>query len=241
MNLTLPLYTAFSTLPLVWLIATIGAFQLGTWLNRRGGGMPIINPVLIAMTLVICTLLALDVDYSTYLREGGRLVGAVLGPATVALAVPLYNNARQVRRALLPLTCAVLVGGVVAAGSAFALAWCLGAPEIVLRSIVVKSVTAPIAIGVAEEIGGLPSLAAAFAVLTGVAGTVMATSLLGLAGIRSLRAQGLAAGVTAHGQGTARMLALDETAGAFSSVGMGLNALLTAIWLPALIAVLSVR
>jgi putative effector of murein hydrolase len=240
MNLTLPPYTAFSTLPLVWLIATIGAFQLGTWLNRRGGGMPIINPVLIAMTLVICMLLALDVDYSTYLREGGGLVGAVLGPATVALAVPLYNNARQVRRALLPLTCAALVGGVVATGSAFALAWCLGAPEIVLRSIV-KSVTAPIAIGVAEEIGGLPSLAAAFAVLTGVAGTVMATSLLGLAGIQSLRAQGLAAGVTAHGQGTARMLALDETAGAFSSVGMGLNALLTAIWLPTLIAALSVR
>lgn len=236
MSLSLPSYTAFATLPLIWLIVTIGAFQLGTWLNRRGGGIPIINPVLIAMTLVISALLALGVDYSTYLKEGGGLVGAVLGPATVALAVPLYNNARQVGRTMLPLVCAVVVGGVVAAGSAFALAWLLSAPDVVLRSIIVKSVTAPIAIGVAEQIGGLASLAAAFAVLTGVAGTVLSTWLMGLAGVQSWPAQGLAAGVTAHGQGTARMLALSETAGAFSSVGMGLNALLTAIWLPAFLA-----
>ncbi|GJD97709.1 LrgB family protein [Methylobacterium iners] len=238
MNLTLPPYSAFATLPLIWLIATIGAFQLGSWLNRRGGGMPIINPVLIAITLIISVLLALEVDYATYLKDGGGLIGAILGPATVALAVPLYNNARLVRRAMLPLICGVIVGGAVAAASAFALAWLLDAPDVVLRSIVMKSVTAPIAIGVAEQIGGLASLAAAFAVLTGVAGTVLSTWLLGLAGVQSWPAQGLAAGVTAHGQGTARMLTLNETAGAFSSVGMGLNAMLTAIWLPALIATL---
>lgn len=223
------------SVPLVWLIATVGAYQLGVWLNRTGGGNPVINPVLIAMALIITALAAFEVDYARYLDEGGGLVAAILGPATVALAVPLYKNARQVRRTMLPLLCGVAVGGMAAAATGFALAWLLGAPDIVLRSIAVKSVTAPIAVGVAEEIGGLASLAAAFAVLTGVAGTVMATSLLSRAGMRSWEAQGLAAGVTAHGQGTARMLALNETAGAFSSVGMGLNALLTAIWLPAVV------
>lgn len=238
MNILPPLSTGLENLPLIWLIATIGAFQFGAWLNRLGAGTPIINPVLIAMTVLITALVALEVDYATYLSGGGGLVAAVLGPATVALAVPLYNNACHVRRATVPLFCAVLAGGLAAAGSAYAIAWIFGAPDEVLLTIAVKSVTAPIAIGVAEEIGGIPSLAAAFAVLTGVAGTMLATSLLRRVGIRSWAVQGLAAGVTAHGQGTARMLALNETAGAFSSVGMGLNALLTAVWLPALVAAL---
>lgn len=239
MNMTLPSTTAFATLPLVWLVATIAAFQFGTLLNRLSGGLPIINPVLIAMALIIAALLVTNVDYATYLREGGGLVGAILGPATVALAVPLYNNARHVGRAMLPIICAVLVGGLIAAGTAFALAWLLGAPDPVLRSIVVKSVTAPIAIGISEQIGGVASLAAAFAVLTGVTGTIIATYLLDRAGVSCWRAKGLAMGITAHGQGTARMLALNETGGAFSSVGMGLNAFLTAIWLPAFVALIS--
>lgn len=238
MSVPLPSYTAFATLPLIWLIVTIAAFQFGVWLNRLSGGLPIINPVLIAMTLVIGALVALGVDYPTYLKDGGSLIGAILGPATVALAVPLYNNARRVRRALVPLICGVLVGGVAAAGSAVALGWLLGASDTVLRSLAVKSVTAPIAIGVADQIGGVASLAAAFAVLTGVAGTVLSSWLLGKLGILSWGVQGLATGVTAHGQGTARMLSLNETAGAFSSVGMGLNALLTAMWLPAAVALL---
>lgn len=231
-------HAGVATLPLVWLVATIGAFQVGSWLNRLSG-MPIVNPVLIAMSLLIGALLVLDVDYATYMEGGGGLVAALLGPATVALAVPLHNNARHVRSSLLPLCCGVAAGGLAAAASAGGLAFLLGAPEAILRTLAVKSVTAPIAIGVAEEIGGVASLAAAFAVLTGITGTVLSTWLLGHAGIHCWKAQGLAAGVTAHGQGTARMLALNETAGAFSSVGMGLNALLTAIWLPALITLLA--
>jgi putative effector of murein hydrolase len=234
-----PVHHGLESLPLIWLVATIGAFQVGNWLNRLSGGMPIVNPVLIAMSLLIGTLLAFDVDYATYLSGGGGLVAAVLGPATVALAVPVYNNARHVRSAMLPLCCGVAAGGFAAAASAAGLAFLLGAPEAMLRTIAVKSVTAPIAIGVAEEIGGVASLAAAFAVLTGITGTVLSNWLLDHVGIRCWRAKGLAAGVTAHGQGTARMLALDEMAGAFSSVGMGLNAVLTAIWLPALIALLT--
>ena len=238
MSRWLPADNAFATLPLIWLVFTLGAFQFGTWLNRLFGGSTLVSPVLIAMILVICALRTFDLDYSVYLNEGGGLIAALLGPATVALAVPLYNNARHVRRALLPLACAVAVGGITAAGSAFGLAWILGAPTAVLNSIALKSVTAPIAIGIAEEIGGVASLAAAFAVLTGVAGTMLSGWLLHRAGVRSWAAQGLAAGVTAHGQGTARMLAINETAGAFASVGMGLNALFTAIWLPALLTLL---
>jgi putative effector of murein hydrolase len=228
------IYATIAGLPLIWLVASLTAFQCGIWLNRACGGVAVVNPVLIAIALVICALFALDVDYPAYIAGGGGLVAALLGPATVALAVPLYNNVRKVRRAMLPLICAVALGGLVAAGSAYGLAWLLGAPETILKTIVVKSVTAPIAMGVAEEIGGVASLAAAFAVLTGMTGTVMSAWLLRRAGVRSLEAVGLATGVTAHGQGTAQMLALNETAGAFSTVGMGANALLTAIWLPAL-------
>lgn len=111
MNLTLPPYAAFATLPLIWLIVTIRAFQLGSWLNRRSGGM-----------LIISALLALKVDYAVYLKDGSGLIGAILGPAPVALAVPLNNNVRLVRRAMLPLICGVIVGGVVAASCSFALA-----------------------------------------------------------------------------------------------------------------------
>lgn len=238
MNMTAPSSVAFTSLPLVWLVATIAAFQIGTLLNRLSGGLPIVNPVLIAMTLLIGALLVTNVDYAI-LQEGGGLVASILGPATVALAVPLYNNARHVGRSILPIICAVLVGGAVAAGTAFGIAWVLGAPDPVLRSIALKSVTAPIAIGISEQIGGVASLAAAFAVLTGVTGTVIATYLLQRAGVSCWRAQGLAMGVTAHGQGTARMLTLNETGAAFSTVGMGLNAFLTAIWLPAFIGLIS--
>lgn len=228
---------ALVSMPMVWLFVTISAFQIGVRLNRACRGCAIVNPVLVAMALVITLLFAAEVDYASYLEDGGSLVAAVLGPATVALAVPLYGNARRVGRALLPLACAVLVGGAVAAMTAYGLAWLLGAPEALLRSIAVKSVTAPIAIGVAEEIGGVASLAAAFAVLTGVAGCILSPWLLHRIGVTSPEAVGLATGITAHGQGTARMLAMDETAGSFASVGMGANALATALWLPAVVAV----
>ncbi len=227
---------ALAGMPMIWLLVTVGAFQIGVRLNQACRGCAIVNPVLIAMTAVIALLLALGVDYASYLANGGSLVAAVLGPATVALAVPLYGNARRIGRAMAPLACAVLVGGIVAAATAFALAWLLGAPEAVLRSIAVKSVTAPIAIGVAEQIGGIASLAAAFAVLTGVAGCILSPWLLHRIGVTSPESVGLATGVTSHGQGTARMLSMDETAGAFASVGMGANALATAIWLPLVIA-----
>ena len=232
------LANALVGMPLVWLLVTVGAFEIGTRLNKACRGYAIVNPVLIAMGLVIALLLASGIDHATYLGNGGGLVAAVLGPATVALAVPLYGNARRVGRAAVPVACAVLVAGMVAAATGFTLAWILGAPDAVLRSIAVKSVTAPIAIGVAEQIGGVASLAAAFAVLTGVTGCILSPWLLHRVGVTSLEAVGLATGFTAHGQGTARMLAMDETAGAFASVGMGANALATAVWLPIAVALL---
>ena len=232
MDAIMELVSDIVRLPLIWLVLTVAAFQVGLRLNRAAAGLAVVNPVLIALPRLICAVLALGVDYDSYVAQGGGLGAAVLGPATVALAVPLYNNAGRVRRAVLPMIAAVVVGGASAAASAFALAWLLQAPGDVASTIAVKSVTAPIAIGVAEQVGGIPSLAAAFAVMTGVAGTMLAPCLLRRSGIRSWEATGLAAGVTAHGQATARMLTLDEAAGAFASVGMGLNALCTAIWLP---------
>jgi predicted murein hydrolase (TIGR00659 family) len=234
-NSAFPALTEFS---LLWLVATLAAFQLGVWLNRRCGGIAVVNPVLIAMAVLIAALLISGTDYATYMSGGGSVVGAVLGPATVALAVPLYNNLHHLRRAALPIVAGVLAGGMTAVVSAVGLALWLGGSAEIAKTLAVKSVTAPIAIGVADQIGGLASLAAAFAVLTGVAGTVLSIAVLDRVGIKSWKVRGLATGVTAHGQGTARILSLNETGGAFASLGMGLNALFTALWLPAVVALL---
>ena len=223
--------------PLLWLPATLLAFHAGTMLNKRAGGFPLVNPVLIAMLILIGALLATGTDYATYF-EGAKAIHLLLGPATVALAVPLYANFHHILRSALPMGAGIAVGSFIAAGSAAAIAHFLGADDALALTLAVKSITAPIAMGTAEQIGGIPALAAIFAVLTGVTGTVLFPGVLKAMRIKDWRAIGLAAGVTAHGQGTARALAMNETAGAFSGLAMGLNALFTAIWLPILVSFL---
>ncbi len=233
------LRAAFDAFPLVWLVLTFAAFHVGVRIHRLAGGWPIASPVLIAVALLIAALAGLGVDYGTYLDQGGGILVAMLGPASVALAVPLYVCARRVRRSAVPLLCAVFAGGIAASASAVALAWLLGASDDILAAISLKSVTAPVAIGIAAEIGAIGAMAAAFAVLTGVCGTVLAAWVPGHARIGSMEALGLAAGVTAHGPGTAHMRALDVQAGQYSCVGTGLNAVLTALWLPAVMGLIA--
>jgi putative effector of murein hydrolase len=158
-----------------------------------------------------------------------------LGPATVALAVPLYNNLKEMRRAALPMGVALVVGSLTASATAVGTAWLLGASRDTLASLAPKSVTTPIAMGIAEEIGGLPSLTAVLVILTGIIGAVVTTYTLDALRIRDWRARGFATGLAAHGIGTARALQLNDAAGAFSSLAMGLNGLATAILLPLLI------
>ena len=223
--------------PLTGLTLTLIAYRIGLWINARAGGAPLANPVLLAVLMLAALLLATDTDYDSYF-EGAQFVHFLLGPATVALAVPLYRNFAQVRRSAVALLTALIAGSLTAAASAIAIGWALGATETTLRSLAPKSVTTPIAMGIAEKLGGLPSLTAVLVILTGILGGAVGTSLLRLIRIRDERTIGFALGVGAHGIGTARALQVSETVGAFAGLAVGINGLATALLLPLLYALL---
>ncbi len=225
------IWVYLSTSPLLGLTVTLVAYQAGFWLYRKAKLNPLVNPVLIAIVALVALLSVTGTSYATYF-EGAQFVHFLLGPATVALAVPLYRNFQAVRRSAVPLAVALLAGSITAAGSAVAIAWLLGASRETLLSLAPKSVTTPVAMGVAEQIGGLPSLTAVLVILTGITGAVLATGTLNLLRVKDWRARGFAIGVAAHGIGTARAFQVNDVAGAFASLAMGLNALATAVLLP---------
>lgn len=217
--------------PLLWLTATLVAYLAGDACFRASGRKSWANPVLIAVILLALTLWVTGTGYATYF-EGAQFVHFMLGPATVALALPLYDNLRRVRKAALPMLAGLLAGSGVAVLSALAIARAFGIEGPVLASLAPKSTTAPVAIGIAEALGGQPTLTAALVLVTGIFGAIIVTPLLNALRIRDWRARGFAAGVAAHGIGTARAFQVNATAGAFSGIGMGLNAVLTAIIAP---------
>jgi predicted murein hydrolase (TIGR00659 family) len=217
--------------PLLWLTVTLGIFAAGTWINRKLGGHPLAHPVLLAMVALIGLLLVTGTSYDTYF-EGAQFIHFLLGPATVALAIPLYDNLRQIREMLLPLLFACLLGVTVAVSSAVGIAWAAGASVQTLLSLAPKSVTTPIAMGIAEQVGGIPSLSAGIVLVTGAVGAVAARPLFRMAGIHDHRAQGFALGIAAHGFGTAHALTISLRAGAFAGLGLGMAGLLTAFVLP---------
>lgn len=231
----LDVWVYLSASPLAGLTLTLLAYQAGVWAFERCGRTPLVNPVLIAVLLLIAVLKGAGIDYKRYF-EGAQFVHFLLGPATVALAVPLYNQFHQVRRSAPAMLAALLVGSLTAAGSAVALGWLFGASERTLLSLAPKSVTTPIAMGIAEQIGGLPSLTAVMVLFTGISGAMMATPLLRLLRIDDWTIGGFAIGMTAHGIGTARAFQINPIAGSFAGLAMGLNGLVTAAIVPPLTA-----
>lgn len=222
-----------SASPLLFLTLTLAAFQAGTWLYDRFDHKPFLNPVLTAVIVVVGLLSLSGTTYETYF-EGAQFVHFLLGPATVALAIPLYRQFDRVRRSALALVTSLLCGSLTAIGTATGLGWLLGASRETLLSLAPKSVTAPVAMGITEQLGGLPSLTAVLVILTGILGAVLGPPLLNLMRVKDWRARGLALGTASHGIGTARALQASELSGAFSGLAMGLNALATAILLPLL-------
>jgi predicted murein hydrolase (TIGR00659 family) len=217
--------------PLLALTLTLVAYQAGSWVYRRAGLNPLLNPVLLAVILILAVLLPTGTSYQTYF-EGAQFVHFLLGPATVALAIPLYRQLDIVRRSAPAILASIIVGSLTAALSAMGLAWWLGGSKLTIISIAPKSVTAAVAMGISERLGGLPSLTAVLVVLTGILGASLGPPLLDLLRIRDWRARGLAIGTASHGIGTARALQENEAAGAFAGLAMGLNAVATAILLP---------
>jgi len=223
--------------PASWLLVTVGAFLVAERLQRLGRGSPLLNPIPVAVLLLAGCLALTGTDYATYLSQA-QFIYFLLGPATVALGLPLYRQRARIRQHGPEIAAALLAGSVTAAASAVGLAWALGATPEVLRSMAPKSVTTAVAIGISEQIGGIASLTAVFVIFTGICGAMLSERLFDWIGVRDWAARGLATGVSAHAIGTAAILKRNELAGALGGLAIGLNGLLTAVWLPAAVSLL---
>ncbi len=227
------IWVYLNTTPLLHLTLTLLAFQGASWLFHRSGRTPLLNPVMVSVIVLVAFLVLTDTSYALYF-EGAQFVHFLLGPATVSLAIPLYRQFARVRKSALAILVSLLTGSLTAMTAALAIAWGLGATKDTLASLAPKSVTAPVAMGITEQLGGLPSLTAVLVILTGILGAMLGPLLLSRIGIRDEAARGFAIGTASHGIGTAQALQLGEVAGAFAGLAMGLNALATAILLPIL-------
>lgn len=219
---------------LFWLALTVGVYWLSDRAYRLSGSFALLNPVLVSISILVLLLGVTHTPYNTYF-EGAQFIHFLLGPATVALAVPLVRQVGELKKLWLPICVALVVGSLTAIGSAFAIGWCLGLNHETLLSLLPKSVTTPIAMGVSSEVGGLASLTAVLVICTGIIGAVIGLPLLRLLRLRNPVAAGFAMGLSAHGIGTARALEHSERAGAYSGLALGLNGALTAMLVPLLV------
>jgi predicted murein hydrolase (TIGR00659 family) len=229
------LWVYLAASPLLWLAVTLAAYALADRLSQAAGRNPVVNPVLIAVAILALLLWLTGTPYKVYF-DGAQFVHFLLGPATVALAIPLHRNWPVVRRAFLPIAAALVAGAFTAVISAVGIAWAFGAPFEVLASLAPKSVTAAIAMGISDGLGGNPSLTATLVISTGILGAIMVTPLMNALKLTDYRARGFAAGVASHGIGTARAFQVDPVAGTFAGIALGLNGLITALIVPVLVS-----
>ncbi len=227
------LWVYLSASPLLWLTLTLLAYQAAISIHHRTNNHPLANPVLIAVAILVLLLTATGTSYQTYF-SGAQFVHFLLGPATVALAIPLYTQFKRVKAMLLPVIVGLVAGSLTAILSAIAVARWFGASLPTQLSLAPKSVTTPIAMGIAERIGGIPSLTAVVVVITGVLGAVGARYVFRMIKIHDPAIEGFAIGLASHGIGTARAFQLNEQSGAFAALAMGLNGALTALLLPSI-------
>jgi len=229
-GLDFSLWAYLSQTPLLWLTVTLVAYVIADRISLASSRNPLCNPVLIAVAVIALVLWSTGTSYPVYF-EGAKFVHFLLGPATVALAIPLYENRRIVLRAITPMVLALAAGSVTAIVSAVGIAQLFGIPNAVLISLAPKSVTAPVGMGITETLGGDPALTAILVILTGVIGAITVTPLMNALRMKDWRARGFAVGLASHGIGTARAFQVNSLAGTFAGIAMGLNALVTALLL----------
>ena len=229
------LWIYLSATPLFGLTATLVVYVLAQALYARLKQAAWANPVLWSVVTLASLLTVTGVDYPTYF-SGAQFIHFLLGPAVVALAWPLWERRAALRKHWQALLAAAVVGGVAASGSALMLGWLVGLPHDVVLSLAPKSVTAPVAMGIADKIGGIPALAAVFAVVTGMVGALSGKALFGLlkipTDVNGWMARGYALGTAAHGIGAARALQVNADAGAFAGLALGVQVVLASLLIP---------
>ncbi|GAB2189841.1 LrgB family protein [Sessilibacter sp. MAH2] len=223
--------------PLFNVTLTLLAFQVGLICYEKVGRKAWMHPVVMGTVIIVGFILLTPHEYPTYFKNNELLL-FFLGPATVALAVPLRNELKTLRGIAVPALVIIALGSVIAPLTALGAAWLFGADEQVLVSLLAKSVTSPIAIGVTENLGGLVSLITAVTLFTGIAGALMGPTIFKIAGLTDDRLQGILLGVLAHGVGTARGFEISVRCGALAGLGMGLTGTFSAFMLPYLKIVL---
>jgi predicted murein hydrolase (TIGR00659 family) len=225
--------------PLLGLTATLLAYQFAFMIYTKAKMSPLANPVAIAVVILVLLLTVTKTSYETYF-SGAQFVHFLLGPATVALAVPLDQQLNKLKRHWFSFLMAALLGSASAIAVAMGGAWLLGASHVTILSLAPKSVTMAIAMGIADKIGGLPSLTAVLVMVTGILGATLARGLLDLFKVTDVSIRGFALGVSAHGIGTARAFQVSAEMGAFAGLAMGISGLITALLLPLALRLLGV-
>lgn len=223
--------------PLFGVGVTLAAFQLAQLAYDKTRWV-FLQPVLLAMLLIIGVLLLCGISYAEY-NKSAQWLTVLLGPATVALAVPLSLNLGRIRELFAPILLTLVVAGIVATALGILLAWLFGIDRMILMTLAPKSVTSPIAMLVAEQIGGVAALAAVFVMITGILGAIFGPQLLSLFRVRNAAARGMALGLTAHAVGTAQALQEGEECGAFAALAMSLMGVMTAVLLPLAVGLLA--
>lgn len=216
------------------LAATLAAYQLGLWLHRRAGRSLWLHPLVIGASSLALFISLTDVSYLRY-QAATDFFYNLLGLATVALAIPLHREFHHIKHYVLPVLASVCLGSFAACAIAVGLASLAGGSQALLLAVAPKSVTTPIALGIAESLGANASLATGTVIFTGVVGALLAPLAFTLSGLTDPRAQGLVLGINAHGIGIAQGFEINRTTGVFASLAMGLTGAFTALWLPALV------
>ncbi len=213
--------------PIFGLALSLAAFALGAFLNRKTG-LPLVNPLLVAVTVVMLTLSLLRIPLDHY-RKGAQLVSVFLAPATAALAVGIYNQRKVLKQYFLPVLLGCLAGSLASMISAYLLCRAFGLEDALVRAMVPKSVTTPIAMAISESLGGVVPVTVAAVILTGILGAVTAPLLIRLFHVTDPIAQGVAIGTSAHAIGTTKANELGPVQGAMSSIAIGVAGLITVL------------
>ncbi|BFU77243.1 LrgB family protein [Arcobacter sp. 15-2] len=223
-----------SSTPLTWLLLTLGSFKIGIIVYEKFNKQTLLQPIIISYLFIISIIVFTDTSYAEYFK-GVEIIHFFLGPATVALALPLYKNLKYIKSLFVPILVTLVVAGVFSILIAVGLLWVLGAELPTILSMTTKSITAPIAIITSEQIGAIPSLAVGFVIITGIIGALFGTALFKFMNIKHDTSKGFALGLISHGIGTARAIEISEKAAAFSALAMGIGGILTAVFLPLII------
>lgn len=226
-----------STTPLTWIIVTISAYKIGILVYEKSGKHSLLQPIVVAYLIMLPLLIITKVPYKQYF-ESVSIIHFFLGPATVALALPLYKNLTLIRAYFFPIMVTLFIGGTFTILSALGILWLFGASKTTMLSMTTKSVTAPITIITAQDIGAIPSLAMGFVVITGLLGALFGSFIFKILRIKHDAAKGFALGLISHAIGIARAVEISDKAAAFAALAMGLVGVVIAILLPIIIGLL---